>query len=139
MANRDDYITTSKYQRYLERLKNCDSFRKQKLDASRKEHIGKTLSNKKGLNTTILNYRFSDDIDVEFDTGYIARNRSLKDFKRKDIGHPFPYQIKDIELRDIAYTYNDISNFYCKCLKCQTKNIWDLSEIQSHKCKGEKL
>lgn len=137
MQNHDNYIITSKYQKYLKKLHNCDSHRKKQLDIARKTNLGQTMTTKKGLRATILNYRFSDDIDIEFETGYIARNRSLKDFKRKDIGHPFPYTINDIELREIAYTHRGINNFYCECLNCQTKNIWDLSEIYNHKCKEE--
>ena len=137
MQNHDNYITTTEYQKYLKRLHNCDPYRKKQLDIARKTNLGQTMTTKKGLRATILNYRFSDDIDIEFETGYIARNRSLKDFKRKDIGHTFPYTIKDVELRGIAYTYHETNNFYCKCLNCQTKNIWDLSEIYNHKCKEE--
>ena len=84
----------------------------------------------------VCEYRNCEDVDIEFETGYINTHKYYKRFKANKIGHPFPYQMDNINLIKPAYIYNSTGNFYCECLKCNKKDIWTIEEAKNHKCKG---
>lgn len=100
----------------------------------KKNYIGQTSINKDGLKMTIINYDNCKDIDVEFETGYIAKHKYYKKFLDGTIKHLFPYKINDIIIDNVAYVTNN-SNFYCTCSKCNYKDIFTLEEAKNHICK----
>lgn len=53
-----------------------------------KNRTGETHRAKNGLMMTIISYRRSDDIDVMFEDGYIAHNRTYDMFVKGSIGNP---------------------------------------------------
>lgn len=50
--------------------------------------IGETNIAKNGMKMTIIAYRNSNDIDIEFEDGTIVKNKAYKNFKNKSIRHP---------------------------------------------------
>lgn len=65
-----------------------------KKDRSKKEHINETRTMKCGLKATIIEYRNSNDIDVQFENNNIRQHMKMSSFKRgaiKDI----PRKTKD--------------------------------------------
>ena len=101
------------------------------------QHIGQKRIARNGLKVKVLDYRSCRDVDYEFETGYIARNKDYKSFTTGCIRHPFPYVVNNINIAKPAYTYNNVSNFYCNCTKCGMQDILTIDEIKHHKCKGE--
>lgn len=53
-----------------------------------KKYIGQEKIANNGLKMKIVNYRNSNDIDVEFEDGYMARHKSLGSWKSGTIAHP---------------------------------------------------
>ena len=47
--------------------------------------VGETVITNSGMKATIIEYRNSDDIDIEFEDGYIAYNKSYNHFKRGNV------------------------------------------------------
>lgn len=65
-------------------------FKKGSIDHPNKaaNRIGKTHIQKCGLETEIIEYRKSDDIDIRFPDGTIVEHRTYGQFKRGSINHP---------------------------------------------------
>jgi len=100
--------------------------------------IDETNTNNQGLLMTIVVYRNSRDIDIQFeDDGTIIEHRRYSDFKNGFIKHPFPYQLpnSDIILENVSYVYKDQVNYLYKCSKCNLEDIDTLENINNHKCK----
>lgn len=57
-------------------------------DSRIKSRLGEEKTNNQGLNMKIIDYRRSDDIDVQFDDGYISKNRTTTSFDRGMIENP---------------------------------------------------
>lgn len=87
-----------------------------------------------GLCISIINYRNSRSVDVQFETGFIRYNVRYDTVKAGMIKHIFPYQLKNIQINAVAYVHDGIGNFYCKCQNCGHKDIMTVSEMQSHIC-----
>lgn len=56
--------------------------------SKKEERIGEENTNNQGLKMWIKEYRRSDDIDVEFEDGYISRHKEYKAFKKGMINNP---------------------------------------------------
>ena len=54
----------------------------------RKKCIGETHTMKNGLNATIIEYRNYSDIDIQFEDGFIVKNKSMDSFLKGQIGNP---------------------------------------------------
>ncbi|MEE3344581.1 MAG: hypothetical protein VZS44_10845 [Bacilli bacterium] len=87
-----------------------------------------------GVKMSVIDYCTSDDINIEFETGYKKEHTTMTLFNLGKISHPFPYIIKNITIEKLAYVYNDIGNFYCKCNKCGYKDVLTIEEAKKHKC-----
>ena len=91
-----------------------------------------------GIKMWVCEYRNCDDVDIEFETGYINTHKYYKRFKANKIGHPFPYTMGNITIDKPAYIYKNVGSFYCTCNKCGKKDIMSIEEIKQHKCiKGD--
>ena len=53
-----------------------------------KSHIGKRRKMNNGMMATLIAYRTTHDIDVQFDDGYISFNKEHASFLKGQIGHP---------------------------------------------------
>ena len=98
------------------------------------KRIGETNLSSIGLQMSVYNYRSAMDIDIQFEDGYIATNRSYTNFKTNSIEHKWPYQMDNILIQKPAYVYNNEGNFYCKCIKCNHEDIWNIQEMKEHVC-----
>ena len=96
--------------------------------------VGKTNFAVCGLNMEVISGIRSADINIKFETGYVAEHKSYYNFLNGKIGHPFPYQIGDVSMDKFAYVHNGIGNFYCHCTKCNVEDIMSLQEMREHKC-----
>lgn len=77
-----------------------------RIDAGkREERIGETRVMKNGMRAKIINYENSINIDVEFEDGYVARNKRYRNFYDGKIGNPnVPKRIKkDGNYKEIDY------------------------------------
>ena len=97
--------------------------------------IGESNISSIGLKMSIYKYHSAKNIDIKFEDGYIATNKTYKNFLKGMIEHKWPYQINNIIIEKPAYLYNNIGNFYCTCTLCKYKDIMNLDEIKSHICK----
>ena len=65
-------------------------------------HLGETIKSKYGMNATVIAYRSYNDIDVQFEDGYIAKNTSYGLFIKDSILNKNiainPAQAKNIEI-----------------------------------------
>lgn len=100
------------------------------------DKTGEIKCNNQGEKMTIIAYRKSDDIDIQFEDNVIVTNKSYYDFKRGMIKHPlkkedslaynFPNIARMIAISENNLTFNDCFNiscysgkkFYFKCLYC---------------------
>lgn len=96
--------------------------------------VGETTIAKNGMFMEIVAYRSAKEIDVKFEDGYIAKNKSYQSFKMGTIKHPFPYQMDNILLEKKAFVYNSIGYFFCSCSKCGHRDIWTINKAKNHKC-----
>ena len=103
--------------------------------------IGETSFATNGQVMTIIAYRSAYDMDVQFEDGYVAYNKSYDCFKTGRIENPrFPMRgkgtYKTFETQ-YAYTTPDGSiYFYCECQKCGWKKNLTAHEIinLNHAC-----
>ena len=103
--------------------------------------IGETSVATNGQVMTIIAYRGTKDIDVQFEDGYVAHNKSYTAFKRGEIENPrFSIRSKGTYKTfqtQYAYTTPDGSiYFYCECQKCGWKKNLTAQEIVNltHTC-----
>ncbi|MBP3707096.1 MAG: hypothetical protein J6J36_00565 [Clostridia bacterium] len=61
--------------------------------AKKIDRLGETKLNNQDLKMTIIVYRNSSNIDVQFEDGTIAEHKSYDNFKKGKIRHP-NYQLK---------------------------------------------
>ena len=98
--------------------------------------LGKSRFNTQGLRMTIIKYRSSRDIDVQFEDGTIVEHKRYSLFEKGYIENPH-YKTSffgSMLIDNLAYIYNDTSNFYCHCTKCICKDIMTISEMRLHIC-----
>ena len=103
--------------------------------------IGETSVATNGQRMTIIAYRGTNDMDVQFEDGYVAYNKSYDCFKTGRIENPrFPMRGKGTYKTfqtQYAYTTPDGSvYFYCECQKCGWKKNLTAREIVNlnHAC-----
>ncbi|MEE3344577.1 MAG: hypothetical protein VZS44_10825 [Bacilli bacterium] len=89
---------------------------------------------KYGIKMWVCEYRNCNDVDIEFETGYINTHKYYKRFNADKIGHPFPYMVNNINIEKPAYVFNGVGNFYCNCTKCGYYDIMTINEVKKHKC-----
>lgn len=77
-----------------------------------KDRIGEINYNKKNEKMTIIAYRKSNDIDVQFEDGSIAYNKTYSDFKNKILSHPIKYK-------------DTIAHYITEILNIDLDKIWN--------------
>ena len=100
--------------------------------------VGESNITKEGLKITIVKYDNAQHIAVQFEDGMTVTT-SYARFLNKQIIHPYHYSRnlpKDLKMQisQVAYVYNGICNFYCKCKSCGAKDILSIAEMREHKC-----
>ena len=102
---------------------------------------GETSVANNGQVMTIIAYRGTNDMDVQFEDGYMVHNKSYTAFKRGTIKNPrFSMRSKGTYKTfetHYAYTTPDGSiYFYCECQKCGWKKNLTAHEIVNlnHAC-----
>ena len=96
--------------------------------------IGETNTANNGLKMTIIAYRKSNDIDIQFEDGVVMKHRAYRTFKIGHISHQFPYQMNNILIEKPAYIHDNIGNFFCHCTLCGERDIMTISEAKNHQC-----
>lgn len=96
--------------------------------------FGETILHQLGISMKIIEYINTDNITVQFDSGY-QRHCSYSNFKRGKIKHAFPYTMGNITLIQPAYVFNGVGNFICTCNECHLSDVMTLEEMRKHKCK----
>lgn len=100
-----------------------------------KEHrIGMTNLHNTGLQMTIINYKNSRTLDVQFEDGYIAKNVDYRRFIQGKIPHPYPYMLGNCQIEAKAYNYGTERNLFYICKCCHHHDIGTIEEIKNHKC-----
>ena len=105
--------------------------------------IGKTAIAANGQKMTIIAYRNSHDIDVQFEDGYVTCHKQYESFKKGMTKNPhFPMRDKGTYKTfqtQYAYTAPDGSvYFYCECQKCGLKKNLTARELinLNHTCEN---
>ena len=101
------------------------------------KHIGESNTARNGMQMTIITYRRAIDIDIQFEDGYISKDKMYSSFINGYISHKWPYIIGNIQLEKIAYKYNNEINYEYICKKCHHHDIGTLDEMKNHKCEGD--
>ena len=103
--------------------------------------IGETSIANNGQKMTIIAYRYVNDIDIQFEDGYVVYHRQYLSFKKGRIANPrFSMRNKGMYKTfetHYAYTTPDGSvYFYCECQKCGWKKNLTAHEIVNlnHAC-----
>jgi len=87
-----------------------------------------------GVSVKIIGYRWSKDVDIEFETGEIRHHVYFDGIRYGTIKPKFPYKCDDMIIEKPAYIFANMGNFYCRCAKCGIADIMTIAEIKSHKC-----
>ena len=93
-----------------------------------------------GLKMTIIAYRSSNDIDIQFEDGIIVKSKRYGSFIKGYIRHPnisqgFVGILHKHILNGLAYKLNNNDvYYYCKCSKCGKNDILNPQQILSHEC-----
>lgn len=111
---------------------------------AKKRWLGQTFIAHNGLNMSIIDYKGTDDITVQFEDGCIVPHQSLGSIKRGQVLHPklqyengklkYPHIRESFVVENLAYQYRSASNYYCHCTKCGHKDIMTIPEMKSHIC-----
>ena len=113
---------------------------KQQADAAKDQHIGEVFRANNGLQMKVIGYVNNTDVSIEFEDGQRVFHRLFSNVKLGAVGHPSQTsaasQIRTcgFTLKGLAYIYNEVGNFYCKCDNCGLVDIMSISEMKSHKC-----
>lgn len=98
---------------------------------TKKCRIGEENINNQGLKMKIIRYRMNKDIDVEFEDGWIARNKEYKNFKNKNIRNPyFP------EVYGVGYIGE---GKYPMSVKGKNTKIYDFWNNMFKRCYNDKI
>ena len=128
------YLTTFYRGDLVSSLKSAEMRAKRQQDRAKECEQHEVMS-QYGLKMWVKEYRCCDDVDIEFETGYINKHKQHKRFlKGQQIGHPFPYQVGDMIMLKPAYTLHTEGDFYCKCPKCGLSDVMTVEEMRQHKC-----
>ena len=133
---------------YVAYHKTYDSFKKGKIGNPNKSytadnHIDETAIATNGQEMTIIAYRNTNDIDVQFEDGYVTYHTRYHPFKKGGIRNPhFPMWGKGTyETFQTQYAYtapNGGVYFYCECQKCGLKRNLTARELinLNHTCEN---
>lgn len=93
---------------------------------------------KNGMKMTLIKYRNSQDIDVQFEDGTIVKHKAYKNFKNAEIKNPKKHiHVGIITTTDYAYKYKGIANFICHCTICNKDYIMTIQEMKDHTCQKQ--
>ena len=98
------------------------------------KYVGTTKMSNFGMSMTIIAYRSYNDIDVQFEDGFIREHAYLRSFLRGEISHDTGYTLNNVMFQKFAYEYAGIRNFYCRCKKCGKEDIMSIQEVKDHIC-----
>lgn len=101
------------------------------------DRVGETTIAKNGMKMTIIKYNNTRHIDIQFEDGYISKDKMYSSFINGYISHKWPYCIDNIQIERIAYKYNDEINYEYFCKKCHHHDIGTIDEIKNHICEGD--
>ena len=87
--------------------------------------IGQTHTMSCGMKATIIAYRKSTDIDVQFEDGHIREHKAIGEFNKGQIAHPTNILFDTYKLDKVAFQFHDKTYFYVT----YTKNDSEISEI----------
>lgn len=80
------WVSHPKYKNYNYTVRTGPDMKRRTQNAQR--YIGQTKRMRNGLNCTIIAYRTSKDIDVQFEDGLILHHKFLNNFRKGNIKHP---------------------------------------------------
>lgn len=87
--------------------------------------IGQTHTMSCGMKATIIAYRKSTDIDVQFEDGHIREHKAIGEFNKGQIAHPTNILFDTYKLDKVAFQFHDKTYFYVT----YTKKDSEISEI----------
>lgn len=74
--------------------------------------IGQTHTMSCGMKATIIAYRKSTDIDVQFEDGHIREHKAISEFNEGQIAHPTNILFDTYKLNKVAFVFHDKTYFY---------------------------
>lgn len=81
-------------------------------NSTKADYINSTNTMTNGLRATIITYRRSDDIDVQFEDGVICKHTSVGAFNRGLISHPTKRLFDKYEISKVAFAFHNKTYFY---------------------------
>ena len=76
------------------------------------DYIGQTHTMNCGLKATIISYKNSHDIDIQFEDGTVRKHSELKHFKNGNVAHPTNVLFDTYKLNRAAFVFHDKTYFY---------------------------
>ena len=95
--------------------------------------IGETSIASCGQIMTIIKARSSKDIDVQFENGDIAKNKTYNSFKNGNIDVPHRH-INDIEYGKTRILLSNTFHWKCKCQNCGFEDYMTIEQMKQHNC-----
>jgi predicted nucleic-acid-binding Zn-ribbon protein len=86
-----------------------------------------------GMQATIITYRGSQDIDIQFEDGTIVKNKQYHNFLKGRIAYPNK-SINNIEIGSEIYKVENRVYYNCTCQKCHSNMMLTLQEMLQHHC-----
>lgn len=87
--------------------------------------IGQTRMMSCGMQATIIAYRGTNDIDIQFKDGTIREHKTMSEFNNGKIAHPTNILFDTYKLDKVAFQFHDKTYFYVT----YTKNNSEISEV----------
>ena len=97
-------------------------------NSSKIDRLHEEIRSKAGQKMSIIEYRNTGSIDVQFEDGTIAYNKTYINFKKGYIPHPKYYKVIE------AYTFKSKKYFLCACRKCRNRHVLALDEMKDFEC-----
>lgn len=130
---------------YIAHNKSMQNFKNGKITYDGKSRIGETKLANNGLCMKIVEYTTASDIKVEFEDGTVVPSY-YSSFRSGNIKHPSlrlgkngyfsnSSRLYSFSVLKLAYQYEGVSNYICKCENCGFKDILTVEEMKEHRCR----
>ena len=98
------------------------------------DYINSTNTMNNGLKVTIITYRGSNDIDVQFEDGVIREHTSVGDFNRGLIAHPTKILFNTYKITKIAFVFHNKTYFYVTYTKnnCEIMDVMCIDDMKQN-------
>lgn len=95
-------------------------------------YIGQTHTMNCGMKATVIAYRQSYDIDIQFEDGVIREHMKIDSFNKGNIAHPTNVLFNTYKLNKVAFVFHNKTYFYVTYTKdnCEAMDVMCIDDMK---------